>query len=305
MGKKSRKSAKVVSEINENDDGYPSMSVLTPVYNRNKWLPLMVANITTFDYDKNKLEWFILDSKDGDEDVRLFPNEMMLENISRLIHPIKLKYVYIDRKMTIAEKRTYLTKRMSHKWFANMDSDDLYFDQYLKYSVDLCRKNKKQFCGSPQMIFCWPHRDYEISAIQCSAKRQAHEATFVGTKKYVGSMGYYSRNDEKGEGSKLVDGNEMNMVKSECKDCMMCICHNRNTCNKDTFIGANVQDFKAEGTKLEVLKDIMKQEVEEGAKNLSQFTIAAPETDKSVVSHKNIDKIKDESKRSEDTETNA
>jgi len=155
------------------------------------------------------------------------------------------------------------------------------------------------------MIFCWPHRDYEISAIQCSAKRQAHEATFVGTKKYVGSMGYYSRNDEKGEGSKLVDGNEMNMEKSECKECMMCICHNRNTCNKDTFIGANVQNFKAEGTKLEVLKDIMKQEVEEGAKNLSQFTIAAPETDKSVVSHKNIDKIKDESKRSEDTETNA
>jgi len=96
----------------------------------------------------------------------------------------------------------------------------------------------------------------------------------------------------------LVDGNEMNMVKSECKDCMMCICHNRNTCNKDTFIGANVQDFKAEGTKLEVLKDIMKQEVEEeGAKNLSQFTIDDPE--------KNIDKIKDESKRSEDTETNA
>jgi hypothetical protein len=302
MGKKkaNKRSSKVITNVNEvnDDDGYPTMSVLTPIYNRNKWLPLMVANITTFDYDKNKLEWFILDSKDGDEDIRLFPNEMMLDNIRRLIHPIKLKYVYLDRKMTIAEKRTYLSKNMSHKWFANMDSDDLYFDQYLKYSVDLCRQNKKQFCGSPQMIFCWPHRDYEISAIQCSAKRQAHEATFVGTKKYVASMGYYSRNDEKGEGSKLVDGNEMNMVKSECKDCMMCICHNRNTCNKDTFIGANVQDFKAEGTKLEVLKDIMKKEVEEeGAKNLSQFTIDDPE--------KNIDKIKNESKRSEDTETDA
>ena len=89
----------------------------------------------------------------------------------------------------------------------------------------------------------------------------------------------------------------MNVVKSECKDCMMCICHNRNTCNKDTFIGANVQDFKAEGTKLEVLKDIMKQEVAEGPKNLSQFTIEDPTNEvdkiKSDDSHKNIDKIKD------------
>ena len=296
--KKKRSSKQIATERAE-DDGYPTISILTPVYNRSKWLPLMITNVCHFDYDKNKLEWFVLDSKDGDEEVKLFENEMMIENIKKIIHPIKLKYVYIDRKMTIAEKRTYLTKNMSHKWFANMDSDDLYFDQYLKYSINLCRENKKQFCGSPQMIFCWPHRDYEISAIQCSAKRQAHEATFVGSKKYVASMGYYSRNDEKGEGSALVDGNEMNMVKSECKECMMCICHNRNTCNKDTFIGANLQNFKAQGTKIEILQDIMKDEVEnEGCKNLSQFTIEEPknkspntieEKEKNVSETKNAD----------------
>ena len=89
-------------------------------------------------------------------------------------------------------------------------------------------------------------------------------------------MGYYSRNDEKGEGASLVDGNENNMVKSECKNCMMCICHNRNTCNKDLFIGTNVQDIKGEGTKFEILREIMKDEIEGGAKNLSQFTIKDP-----------------------------
>ncbi|HAW79664.1 MAG TPA: hypothetical protein DCX27_08100, partial [Balneola sp.] len=244
-----------------NDDGYPKVSILTPLYNRNKWLPLMMANVCHFNYDKKKLEWFILDSKDGDEDVRLFKNETEVEMIRNVIRPIKLKYVYINRKMTIAEKRTYLTKNMSHPWFANLDSDDMYFDQYLKYSIDLCRKNKVQLCGSPQMIFCWVHRDYEISAIECSAVRQCHEATMVGTKKYVASMNYYTKNDEKGEGSSLIDGNENNVTKSQCKECMMCICHNKNTCNKDTFIGANVQDFKATGTKIEILKEIMKEEV--------------------------------------------
>ncbi len=285
MPKKNNKKKKSSNAPSGGDDGYPTLSLLTPVYNRNKWLPLMIMNVATFKYDKNKLEWFILDSKDGDEDVKLLKDEFTIDNVRKMIHPIKLKYVYIDRKMTIAEKRTYLTKHMSHKWFANVDSDDFYLEDYLQYSVDLCRENKVSFCGSPQMLFMWAHRDYEVSAIQCSAKRQAHEATFVGSKKYVASMGYYSRNDEKGEGSALVDGNEKNMVKSECKNCMICVCHNRNTCNKDTFIGANVQDIKVYGTKFELLKDIMKEEVASGAKNESKFTIEEPE--------KNVDKNKD------------
>jgi len=261
---------------NINDDGLPKISILTPLYNRSKWLPLMLANVCHFDYDKKKLEWFILDSKDGKEDIKLFQNEEEIKVVRDMISPIKLKYVYVNRKMTIAEKRTYLTKNMTNPWFANMDSDDLYLDEYLKYSVELCKKNKVSFAGSPQMIFCWPHRDFEISAIECPAKRQSHEATFVGTKKYVASMGYYSRNDEKGEGSALVDGNEKNMVKSECKHCMLCICHNRNTCNKDLFIGTNVQDIKGDGTKFEILREIMKEEIEGGAENLSQFTIEDP-----------------------------
>ena len=278
MPKKNKRSSKKIVTNNDDGDGLPTVSVLTPVYNRNKWLPLMIANVCHFDYDKNKLEWFILDSRDGDEDIRLFNNEEEMKIVRDIIAPVKLKYVYIDRKMTIAEKRSYLTKHMSHKWFANVDSDDLYFDQYLKYSINLCRQNKVQLCGSAQMIFCWTHRDFEISAIECSAVRQIHEATMVGTKKYVASMDYYTKNDTKGEGSSLIDGNENNVMKSECKECMMCICHNRNTCNKDTFIGANVQDFKAEGTKLEILKDIMKNEIEvEGQQNLSEFTINGEE----------------------------
>ena len=39
------------------DDGYPTISILTPIYNRNMWLPLMIQNIKTFDYDKTKMEW--------------------------------------------------------------------------------------------------------------------------------------------------------------------------------------------------------------------------------------------------------
>ena len=86
-------------------------------------------------------------------------------------------------------------------------------------------------------------------------------------------MGYYTRNDEKGEGASLIDFNEKNFAKSECSLQMICICHNTNTCNKDSFKDLNVQEAKITGSKLEVLKQIMSLEINEGATNNSPFTI--------------------------------
>ena len=274
---KKKKNNKKNTLLKKDDDELPKISILTPLYNRNKWLPMMLCNLVNFDYPKDKLEWFILDSKDGDEDVRLIPDDFTKNNIERAIHPIKLKYEYINRKMTIAEKRSYLSKHMTHPYFANMDSDDIYMDSYLKYGISMLKEHKVGLCGSPQMIFIYPHLDYRITAIQCEAKRQMHEATMVGTKKYVRSMNYYTRNDEKGEGASLVDGNEMNVVKSECALCMICVCHNTNTCNKDAFEEANIQDAKITGIKLEILEDIMKGEIKEGKCNKSKFSIPKPE----------------------------
>lgn len=277
MPKKKNKKVSIAEAKKSTTDEYPKISILTPVYNRNKWLPLMLCNLVNFDYDKNKLEWFILDSKDGDEDVKLIPDDFTRDNIQKMIYPIKLRYEYIDRKMTIAEKRTYLSKHMTHPYFANMDSDDIYMDSYLKYGLSMLKEHKVGLCGSPQMIFIYPHLDYRITAIQCEAKRQMHEATMMGTKKYLRSMNYYTRNDEKGEGASLVDGNEMNVVKTECALCMICVCHNTNTCNKDSFEDVNIQDAKISGIKLDLLQDIMKEELKEGKCNKSKFTI--PKTD--------------------------
>ncbi len=100
---------------------------------------------------------------------------------------MKLNYEYITKKMTIAEKRTYLAKNMmSHNWFANLDSDDIYFPGYLKYSISQLKTFKKGLSSSNQMLFLFPHYDFKICAIKCQAVRQSHEACMVGTKKDPG-----------------------------------------------------------------------------------------------------------------------
>ena len=236
----------------------------------------MIANLVTFDYDKELLTWYILDSRDGPEDIRLFNTKEEEESVRRAIHPITLKYEYRPRKMTIAEKRNHLVKNSPTNWWANVDSDDIYMEDYLKYSYDIAKKEKVQLVGSPEMIFIYPHYDFKITAIRCDAVRQCHEATMIGTKKYVKSMGGFTKRDTKGEGASIIDGNEKNVRKSECSKCMICVCHNTNTCSKELFKETNVQEIKMEGLKIDVLKEILKDELDSGFVDNAEFKKADP-----------------------------
>jgi len=251
------------------------LTILTPIYNRSRWLPLMISNIKHFNYDKKKLRWFILDSKDGDEDIRLFPNttegRMMQKRVQEEIAPIKLIYEYRPFKMTIAEKRNHLCKKCPTEWWANVDSDDIYMEDYLRYSLFVAKSEKVQLVGSPEMIFVYPHYDYKVTAIRCEAVRQIHEATMLGTKRHVKQMGGFSRRDTKGEGASIIDGNEKYVRKTECAGCMICVCHNSNTCSKELFKETNVQDVKIKGEKIEILKQIMKDELEAGFNDIAPF----------------------------------
>ena len=154
------------------------MTILTPIYNRAKWLPLMISNIKNFNYDKKKLCWYILDSKDGEEDIRLFPNtpegNALQKSVREQIGPVRLIYEYIGRKMTIAEKRNRLCKMSPTQWWANMDSDDIYMDDYLRYSLHVAMNENVKLVGSPEMIFVYPHYDFKVTAIRCEALRQIH-----------------------------------------------------------------------------------------------------------------------------------
>ena len=251
---------------------WPKISILTPVYNRSKWIPLMVTNLEQFDYPKNKIEWCVLDSRDGEEDVRFLENDMIKDLLQKRLGKIKLNYQYIDRKMTIAEKRTYLAKNMmSHKWFANLDSDDIYFPGYLKYSITQLKEQKKCLSSSNQMLFLFPHHDYKICAIACQAVRQGHEACMVGTKQYLRSMNYFDSKDQTGEGASIIDGNEQNVVNLDIQHLMICVCHNNNTCSKEMFVDTNVQDAKMTGGHVDVVRSIMATEVDEGFRDYSQF----------------------------------
>jgi hypothetical protein len=75
--------------------------------------------------------------------------------------------------------------------------------------------------------------------IKCPAMRQIHEATMCFTKKHVRRMGGFNTTSQ-GEGAKLVDNcNPKIFKKTDIKKCMICVCGEWNTINKDKFLDYN------------------------------------------------------------------
>ena len=224
-----------VSKILPYED-LPPVSIIIPCYKRRKFVPLMLCNIFYMDYPKNKLEVCIL--QDGPED--LFPHnslEFFKEKCG-----CKVNYVYEKNiRRTIGEKRNRLVKMASHKIIACMDSDDVYFGTYLRYSVSALKEHKVGITSSASMLFCYPQYDYKITGIRCGYKHQGHEACAVFTKKHFNSMGGFISKGAKGnqgEGVKLIAHNEKNMVNLDVRMLMVCIVHNideGNTINKERF----------------------------------------------------------------------
>lgn len=216
---------------------YPNVSILIPTWDRRNFLPLLATNLFIQTYPKDKLEAIIYDDHPTNP---LFLNNNEVKVISQQVG-IKIRYYYKpERHLSIGEKRNKLVKLAEYKYLINMDDDDVYQSGYIKYSMDTLLKHKCGLVGSPEMIFVYPYHNYKISAIRCPAKRQIHEATMCYTKKHWKSMGGYSKNGV-GEGAGLVDFNENRCVKTECFECMICVCHKNNTCNKDNFIDKDVK----------------------------------------------------------------
>ena len=231
---------------------YPNVSILMPTYNRNKFLKLVLINLFNMDYDRHKLEWVILD--DGPEP--FFKNKEEEAHIRKLLSPIKIKYIYDSSKhLKIGDKRNKLVKLASYKVCAFMDDDDIYYNSYIKHSVETLLKNKVGLVGSNAMLFTYPHHNYNMSRIQCQAKRQIHEATMCFTKNYFRGMpGFLS--SSLGEGAKMIDHNEKNCAYTDITKVMICVPHNCNTFNKEQFYKFRTHLRFQNNTYFEVLHEI-------------------------------------------------
>ena len=245
------------------DDELPNISICIPCYKRQKFVSLILTNIVAMDYPKEKLEVNIL--QDGEEG--LF-NPTELEFFKKEIAPATLQYKHEPKvRRSIGEKRNLLVKSSKYKHLAMMDSDDIYLPTYLRYSISGMKQYKSGITTSAGMLFIYPHLDYKLTGIQCGHKWQGHEACCVFTKRHWKSMGGFiskGKLSNMGEGVKMIEAAENLMVNLDISMLMICVAHKGeegNTIDKDRFISAEIDKEINDMRHLEVLKNIMKEDL--------------------------------------------
>jgi hypothetical protein len=98
----------------------PSISIVTLVHNRPKFVQNACFNLLTTDYPKEKIEWVVVDDSEPDQSAS-----------DRIIHfqqafPGKVTYIPLVKKTNVGKKRNLGVSRAAHDIVMMMDDDDHY-----------------------------------------------------------------------------------------------------------------------------------------------------------------------------------
>ena len=227
------------------------ITILMPVWNREKFLPLLLMNLKSQDYPHEHLR-LLIDDDTENPDERFIKN---LQEVKQMLHPIKVEYITGKPRRTIGKKRNDLIKACKTKIFMFFDSDDVYLPSAVSYSYSVLKQNKFGCVGSDKMIFCMTDKDFAVHAIDCgNTKRLIHEATIMGTIKWWRASCKFS-DGSRGEGANLFAGHESKVGITDVSKVMICVQHGENTIDKLQF-AKDENKLKIEIS--DELKDVLK-----------------------------------------------
>jgi len=111
-------------------DQYPFVSVITPTYNRRKFIPHLIACYKHQTYPAHRMEWIIFD--DGSDPVEDLFKDLKIPN---------LRYIHESEKQTIGAKRNRLNNEVCGDIIVAMDDDDYYPPERVAAAVTGFKRN--------------------------------------------------------------------------------------------------------------------------------------------------------------------
>jgi glycosyltransferase involved in cell wall biosynthesis len=198
----------------------PSVSILTPTYNRRKFLPWLMAHIRAQNYPRERMEWVVLD--DGTDCVR-----DLLEPVAA---EFNLVYIRSETKLNIGEKRNRLHAAARGTVLVNMDDDDYYPPERVSHAVNTLLAKKVDLVGASRNHLFYS----DDGSIWETGPFNRNHATF-GTMAYTKKYAVAHPCDPT-----VVYAEEINFTEEYKTPCaqldplktMLVICHSENTFNK-------------------------------------------------------------------------
>ena len=136
---------------------YPPITVITPTYNRKKLFEIAFHNLLLTDYPKNKIEWIVIEDDGKTEKTQGNLQNMVGESIMSFqvqIPEMKMKYIPIQGRMTIGEKRNIGVENATNDIILFMDDDDHYPETSFRRRVSWLNKGAKRGVTGQANIAC-------------------------------------------------------------------------------------------------------------------------------------------------------
>lgn len=234
----------------------PFVSIVTPTYNRRKFIPYCIAGIRSQTYPLDRIEWLVYD--DGTDSIA-----DLLAPESPLISGLRVRYFSSDKKINIGAKRNFLNDQAAGDIIVTMDDDDYYSPDRVLHAVNTligsCRPTASKPIGSCEDGICGSSRNFlyftDDSSMWETGPYGPRHATF-GTMAYTKAYALKHRCDESvtfAEETSFTQSFKAPLVQLDPYKVMVVICHKENTFNKDKLRKTENPFIKKSGIKLRQL----------------------------------------------------
>jgi len=159
----------------------PLVSIVTPTYNRRRFIPSLIKMVQQQTYPRDRIEWIIFD--DGQEIVA------DLIDAARDNLP-KVNYIFSDEKKTLGEKRNHLNQVARGDIVVALDDDDFYFPERISAAVSALQKSPTIDLAGSSKVFMFFTDTKEIYMIGPYFPNHATNGTMAWRRRYAMSRRY-------------------------------------------------------------------------------------------------------------------
>lgn len=208
--------------IRSKDANFPFISIITPTYNRRRFIPYCIEMYGEQTYKKDRMEWIILD--DGQDKVK-----DLFEEASKK-YP-NIRYYALDEKQTIGTKRNILNDLATGEIIVAMDDDDYYPPERVAHVVGKFKNAPKvELAGSTEIYMYYT----DIKTIYKLGPYNPNHAT-NGTMAWRSSYAKKHRYDETvthAEEKSFLEEYKHPMIQLDPMKVMLVMSHSENTFDK-------------------------------------------------------------------------
>lgn len=199
---------------------YPYVSVITPTYNRRKFIPQLIQCYKAQNYPKKRMEWIILD--DGSDPVEDLFKGLDLPNVY---------YVKLPEKLTIGAKRNLLNKKSCGDVIVAMDDDDYYPPERVSAVINAFKQKPSYELAGASEIYMYYSDIQVIYKLGPYHENHATNGTMAWKRRYADTH-LYDETVTHAEEKSFLEDYRHPMIQLNPYKVMLVMSHSENTFDK-------------------------------------------------------------------------